>query len=99
MHNNIGNAYRSNKDLNKAREHIEQAKQMMMLMHGDDPVEEMAKVSMSVSNQLINKQIHIAILSSWAVSSMRNHLVTMGAPIHFKNTWSCSRQVVAFQKS
>ena len=45
MHNNIGNSYRSNKDLNKAREHIEQAKEMMMLMHGDDPVEEMAKVS------------------------------------------------------
>ena len=47
MHNNIGNAYRSNKDLNKAREHIEKAKEMMMLMHGDDPVEEMAKVSVS----------------------------------------------------
>ena len=86
MHNNIGNAYRSSKDLNKAREHIEQAKEMMMLMHGDDPVEEMAKVSMSVSNQQINEQIHIAILSWWAVTSMKNHLSTMGAPIHSKNT-------------
>ena len=62
MHNNIGNSYRSNKDLNKAREHIEKAKEMMMLMHGDDPVEEMAKVSVSVSNQLINKQINIGIV-------------------------------------
>ena len=75
MHNNIGNAYRSNKDLNKAREHIEQAKEMMMLMHGDDPVEEMAKVSVSDENQLIIQQIHIGI-------------VLMGCDFHEKSSFS-----------
>lgn len=44
MHNNVGNAYRTSRDLNKAREHIERAKEMMEMMHGDDPIEEMAKV-------------------------------------------------------
>ena len=74
MHNNIGNSYRSNKDLNKAREHIEQAKEMMMLMHGDDPVEEMAKVSVSDENQLIIQQIHVGI-------------VLMGCDFHGKSSF------------
>ena len=45
MHNNVGNAYRNAGRLNEARSHLEQAKEMMMLIHLGEPVEDMAKVS------------------------------------------------------
>ena len=44
MHNNVGNTYRKAGKLNEARAHLEKAKEMMMLMHQEEPVEEMAKV-------------------------------------------------------
>ena len=44
MHNNVGNAYRNAGRLNEARSHLEQAKEMMMLIHLGEPVEDMAKV-------------------------------------------------------
>ena len=44
MHNNLGNSYRDAGDLNSAREHLEKARTMMELVHGEEKVEEMAKV-------------------------------------------------------
>jgi len=47
MHNNVGNAYRASGNLNKAVEHLERSKEMMLMMHYGDASEDMAKVRRS----------------------------------------------------
>ena len=45
MHNNVGNAYRKVGKLNEAKTHLEKAKEMMVFIHQDEVVDEMAKVN------------------------------------------------------
>lgn len=45
MHNNVGNSYRLEGNLSKAREHLEIAREMMSNMFGDEKKESKAKVS------------------------------------------------------
>ena len=47
MHNNVGNSYRLEGDLNKAREHLETAREMMSNIFADEKTESRAKVSQS----------------------------------------------------
>ena len=44
MHNNVGNSYRLEGDLNKAREHLETAREMMSNIFADEKIESRAKV-------------------------------------------------------
>ena len=45
MHNNVGNSYRLEGDLSKAREHLETAREMMNNIFADEKTESRAKVS------------------------------------------------------
>ena len=45
MHNNVGNSYGLEGDLNKAREHLETAREMMNNIFADEKTESRAKVS------------------------------------------------------
>ena len=45
MHNNVGNTYRLEGDLDKAREHLETAREMMSNIFADEKTESRAKVN------------------------------------------------------
>ena len=51
MHNNVGNSYRLEGDLDKAREHLETAREMMSNIFAEEKTEYRAKVC-QCSNRL-----------------------------------------------
>lgn len=76
MHNNLGNAYSKQGNLNKAREYLEEAREMLSLIHIDgEPSDAMAKVHSSLGVVYADLQQHdLAIAEFKSAISIRDQL-------------------------